>query len=503
MAASTTLWLNGLGQGLAISGVTQTPKTALWNFASGVTAVYNVATGAWDLTVGGSGSAHVIQDEGTPLTQRSALNFVGVNVAVTDVSGVTTVTIGAVSLAGSGVTGTLTVAHGGTGLGALGTALQVLRVNAGATALEFATATGHTVEDEGTPVTARTSLNFVGVNVAVTDSGGKTVVTIGSVSLTAGVSGTLPIANGGTGLTALGTALQSVRVNAGATALEYYTPGAGLTGPANPADDNKLAIASAGNLTYALGVNANFSASCALAFSKLASATAGQWLTADASGVIAATDVTLSSKTVSYSAADAVGAGVTLRKSRGTSASPTAHNADDVLGFLLYQGRDGSAFYPAGQIRYKGTAAGGTSKHVNVESTAHDGTAEVVTGNFRRFPRTTTTDATLTTISATLASIAIPADSTVKLSIIWHGQQSSNIAHRETSLTVRRSGSGNVVEISHSDSVALFKDDGSWGDETQIAYVLNNTSHAVDFTVQGKSATTIVWTGEVAFTVYS
>lgn len=40
--------------------------------------------------------------------------------------------------------GTLTVAKGGTGLGALGTALQVLRVNAGATALEFATVSGLT-----------------------------------------------------------------------------------------------------------------------------------------------------------------------------------------------------------------------------------------------------------------------------------------------------------------------------------------------------------------------
>ena len=40
----------------------------------------------------------------------------------------------------SGVTGTLPVANGGTGLTALGTAEQVLRVNSGATALEFATA---------------------------------------------------------------------------------------------------------------------------------------------------------------------------------------------------------------------------------------------------------------------------------------------------------------------------------------------------------------------------
>lgn len=37
-------------------------------------------------------------------------------------------------------------------------------------------------------------------------------------------TGTLPIARGGTGLAALGTALQLLRVNAGATALEYFTP---------------------------------------------------------------------------------------------------------------------------------------------------------------------------------------------------------------------------------------------------------------------------------------
>jgi hypothetical protein len=41
-----------------------------------------------------------------------------------------------------GTTGTLTVARGGTGLTALGTGLQVLRVNAGATALEYATVSG-------------------------------------------------------------------------------------------------------------------------------------------------------------------------------------------------------------------------------------------------------------------------------------------------------------------------------------------------------------------------
>ena len=48
--------------------------------------------------------------------------------------------------------------------------------------------------------------------------------TTGNTSLTSEVSGILPIANGGTNLSALGTANQLLRVNSGATALEYFTP---------------------------------------------------------------------------------------------------------------------------------------------------------------------------------------------------------------------------------------------------------------------------------------
>lgn len=41
------------------------------------------------------------------------------------------------------------------------------------------------------------------------------------------ISGTVPIVQGGTGLSALGSALQVLRVNSGATALEFYTPTTG------------------------------------------------------------------------------------------------------------------------------------------------------------------------------------------------------------------------------------------------------------------------------------
>lgn len=37
---------------------------------------------------------------------------------------------------------------------------------------------GHTIEDEGTPLTQRSNMNFTGAGVTVTDVGAKTVVTI-------------------------------------------------------------------------------------------------------------------------------------------------------------------------------------------------------------------------------------------------------------------------------------------------------------------------------------
>lgn len=50
-----------------------------------------------------------------------------------------------------------------------------------------------------------------------------------TIDLTTKVTGTLPVANGGTGLTALGSSLQVLRTNTGATALEYATLSTGAT----------------------------------------------------------------------------------------------------------------------------------------------------------------------------------------------------------------------------------------------------------------------------------
>ena len=61
-------------------------------------------------------------------------------------------------------------------------------------------------------------------NVTLTLGGTPATALLQATSITVSWSGQLAIARGGTGLGALGTANQLLRVNAGATALEYFTP---------------------------------------------------------------------------------------------------------------------------------------------------------------------------------------------------------------------------------------------------------------------------------------
>jgi hypothetical protein len=84
----------------------------------------------------------------------------------------------------TGVTGVLPIANGGTGLSALGTANQILRVNSGATGLEYATGGNGTV----------TSIAIAGGSTGLTTSGGP-IYSSGTITL----GGTLAIGSGGTG----------------------------------------------------------------------------------------------------------------------------------------------------------------------------------------------------------------------------------------------------------------------------------------------------------------
>ena len=68
-----------------------------------------------------------------------------------------------------------------------------------------------------------TSAKIVDATIANADIANSTI------NLTTKVTGTLPVANGGTGLAALGTSLQVLRTNTGATALEYATLSTGAS----------------------------------------------------------------------------------------------------------------------------------------------------------------------------------------------------------------------------------------------------------------------------------
>jgi len=76
----------------------------------------------------------------------------------------------------------------------------------------------------------------------------------GSASITVTAAGstlsdTVTVAKGGTGLTALGTALQVLRVNAGATALEYAAAGGGIGGATGATDNSVLRADGTGGST--------------------------------------------------------------------------------------------------------------------------------------------------------------------------------------------------------------------------------------------------------------
>lgn len=128
-----------------------------------------------------------------------------------------------------------------------GTSLQVLRVNSGGTGLEYATISTGTVTSvglslpsifsvSGSPVTTSGTLTatlasqlanlvFASPNGSSGSPTFRSLVAADIPNLDAAkiTTGTLPVSRGGTGLTSLGTALQVLRVNIGATALEYAT----------------------------------------------------------------------------------------------------------------------------------------------------------------------------------------------------------------------------------------------------------------------------------------
>jgi hypothetical protein len=165
---TTTLW-----QAIAGAGLTN-PMTALGDIiyggASGAVTrlAGNITTTKQFLSQTGTGSASAAPTwatlAGSDITGAALTSSNDTNVTITLGGTPATSLLRAASLT-LGWTGTLAVARGGTGLGTLGTANQLIRVNAGGTALEYFTSTF---------LTANQTITLTGV---VTGSGTTSITT--------------------------------------------------------------------------------------------------------------------------------------------------------------------------------------------------------------------------------------------------------------------------------------------------------------------------------------
>ncbi len=134
--------VNSGGHTIQDEGTPITNQSNLNFIGTGVTAVFG-GEDTTTVTIPG-GTGHIIEDEGTPLIDRPDLNFVGAGVTVTD--------------DGEGAKTIVTIPSGADGVGY------------------------DTVQDEGSPLTQRGTVDFKGTGVTVTDDGetSKTIVTIPS-----------------------------------------------------------------------------------------------------------------------------------------------------------------------------------------------------------------------------------------------------------------------------------------------------------------------------------
>lgn len=215
---ATTLNLNQQPVMVQDEGVRQGTVRAITVNCTGAGVTCTQSGSTWTLTVGGGGgggaptsATYITQTPDATLSAEQALSALATGIVVnTTATGVLTIYTGATctnqfvrALSASGaatcasvsltsdVTGTLAQGNGGTGAGALNCAAGERLTSNGTvySCSAVVTQAYTTVEDEATPLTQRSTVNFTGAGVSCSDSGGKTVCTISG----GGGGGTSPL----------------------------------------------------------------------------------------------------------------------------------------------------------------------------------------------------------------------------------------------------------------------------------------------------------------------
>lgn len=205
---------------LSLNNVENTALST-WAGSSNITTLGTIGTGTWNATAIADGKIASALTGKTYNGLTLTANATGFSIAGGTTSKTFTLS-NTLTLAGTDGS-TLNVGAGGT----LGSAAFT---NSTAYEVPLTFSTGLTRSTN--TITVNTSQNIATLsnltsNGYVKTSGGIGTLSVSSTVATSDLSGTVAVANGGTNLSALGTSLQQLRVNAGGTALEYFTPSAG------------------------------------------------------------------------------------------------------------------------------------------------------------------------------------------------------------------------------------------------------------------------------------
>jgi uncharacterized protein YjlB len=201
-----------------LAGLTSTHLSATAGITNAQLANSTVSYGGVTLSLGGSDTTPAF--DLTDATNLNASQITSGTLADARLSANVSLLGPAISLS-SEVTGTLPITSGGTGLTALGTANQLIRVNSGATALEYFTSPYLT--------SAITSLNGLTNSAQTFVNDTNVTITSSSTTHTLGWAGTLALARGGTGLATTPTNGELLIGNGTGYTLAALTQGSGIT----------------------------------------------------------------------------------------------------------------------------------------------------------------------------------------------------------------------------------------------------------------------------------